>query len=135
VKVLMADGSPQRTNDFQLSGPGYHYRIVRSAADLQKTLGELGKWDILLHALYLGNWQEDVCITVPCIVEAFERKKIRGVICTTSIETDARRFVAALRSAGVPCKWHPFMYSQPSNHTETVLEDIPLVVKGTTSNV
>lgn len=130
-KVLLADGSPSRSDHFSISGPAYHYRVVRSAADLIRTLQEPAHWDLLFHACYLGDWRQDVLYTVPAIREAFYAKKLRGVICIASVEGDAKKFVGELRSQGIPCKWYPFSYAKPADHVENLLEDFPLVVKET----
>lgn len=131
VKVLLADGSVERTKHFRMEGEGYHFRIVRSAADLERSLKEeWGKWDLVLHAIYLGNWQDPTCHTVPMLVEAFHKGKIRGVLCVSSIDKDAVEFTTALRAEGVPCKAYPFSYARPGDHVELVV-DAPLKPKET----
>lgn len=131
VKVLVADGSVDRSNQFRLHGNGYHFRIVRSSVDLERSLlKDVGTWDVLMHALYLGDWKEPWDHTLTTVKDAFYAGKLRGVICTSPIETDGIRFVSGLRAMGVPCKYYPFYYKDPATHKEVVV-DVPLQIMET----
>ena len=123
--VLYADGSEQRVRVFRMksAGEGYQFRVLRSSAELEQTLREPKPWDVLMHSLYLGNWKESPTANVEVIQQAFLAGRLRGVICTSTVQEDAKKFVAALRGAGVPCTYVPFSYATPAAHTQHKLSE------------
>lgn len=130
LKILVADGSVERGNGFRISGSGYWVKVVNSAGELERYLlheKNPTSWDLLLHSIYLGDWKAEKLSTVPMVVEAFRRGKLKGVVCTSTISTDGEPFVKALREQGVPSCYIPFLYQSPSTHREVPV-DFPLQV-------
>jgi hypothetical protein len=88
--------------------------VVNSSEKLKEALSQ--PWDLLIHHCYLGDWKEPVDTTTPYIIEAFQKGRLRGVICASALEVDARKFCKPLLEAGVPFKFIPFSYQAPSEH-------------------
>lgn len=127
MRVLLADGSVYRANTFRIIGGSYAFRIVRTLDALEKALEEPEAWDVILHTLYLGNWKDGELESLPALRKAWNAKKIRwGVVCTSTVSKDAKVFLSALRAAGIPGRYYPFSYQNPSQHFDmTHTLDLP----------
>jgi hypothetical protein len=131
LRVILADGSNERINNFRLTSSGsegFHFRVCRTEASLQSTLNEPRSWDLVLHSCFLGDWKQPASSFAPTLEVAFLSKRIRGVVCISPIETDARRFIEALRAKGIPCTYVPFTYQNPKLHNQLKFPDLKYVL-------
>lgn len=128
MRVLVADASSERSNTFRLksaeAGSGYQLRVVHTLGTLQTSLAEPKPWDVVIHSLFLGDWSTKAETYAEPLVQAFKAKHIRGVICNSPIEVEARQFIASLRRNGVPSVYVPFNYTNPGNHLKLRFPDI-----------
>jgi hypothetical protein len=124
LRIVLADASTERICNFHLRGEGYHLRIARTSEKLEETL-KLESWDLVLHSCHLGDWGAKAEDLAKPLVEAFKAKRLRGVICTSTIDTDARKFIAALRAEGIPSIYVPYSYQTPGNHVKVGFSNIP----------
>ena len=126
LTVLVADGITDRANTFRMASntfpkPSFVFRIVRNKEGLARSLAEK-KWDVLIHSIYLGKHDHEPLDTLGMIVHAHKRGLLRAVIVTSSVNSDGRKLVLALRDMGVPCKYIPYNYQVPSQHLEVPVE-------------
>lgn len=121
IKVLVLDGNVDRSNSFTLRGSGYHLRVLRTEAAVVQHFQSPEQWDLAFHSLFLGDWNVNPEKYAAPLVEAFKLGRIKGVICTSTIHTEAKKFVELLKAAGVPCRYIPYNYTDPSVHNRVDL--------------
>jgi hypothetical protein len=115
-RILIADAAVERTNRFLIQGEGtpYHLSIVRTEKNALDAL-RFRDWDILFTSLFLGDWQKHLTL-VPAIVSSYRLKQLRAVICYSPVKNDGKEFMKAMKNCGVPAKWIPYDYANPSKH-------------------
>jgi len=126
IRVLYVDSVVDRSNLFRMTSklspkPSFLFRIVRAPLQLAQSLYN-EKWDVLIHTLAVGVEVQDPLSTIGMVASAHERGHLRGVIVASSVVNEGIRYVRALRALGVPAKFYPYNYSEPSKHEELMVE-------------
>jgi hypothetical protein len=114
-KILVADASTERTNRFSIRAAGkpFWLSIVKDEPALENSF-KATSWDVLFISLYLGATKH--MNTIPVLLEAYEAKKLKAVICYSPVPNQAREYMTALKRLGIPARWYPYNYNDPGKH-------------------
>jgi hypothetical protein len=116
LRILVADGVSTRLQSFRLTGKDF---ILGLRDTLSQTLLEIngGTWDLIITSNFFSGSLNSVEELAKAMVKAYHEQRLRGVICISTIQTDAKKTMKTLKDGGVPATWIPFDYSNPRNHT------------------
>lgn len=120
LTVLVSDSSQYRS-PIVLKGGGC---FVRHSYSLRDTIENLDtrSWDIVFSSGYHGDWHNWLELVEP-LAKAYEAKRIRLVIHFNPILKEGREFCQKLSEKGVPVRYIPWDYKNPSVHKEVNWRD------------